>query len=79
MAFHRAGLAVSHLSRASHGFSGSRLGVRVLNPIHTKVEDRYLRNGSRCRSTAAMAARYAGRLTPYVLKCPGKWSGWFHL
>ncbi len=28
---------------------------------------------------AAMAARYAGRLTPYVLKCPGKWSGWFHL
>ena len=43
MAFHRAGLAVSHLSRASHGFSGTRFGVRVLNPIQTRVEDRYLR------------------------------------
>jgi lauroyl/myristoyl acyltransferase len=42
MAFHRARLAVSHLSRASHGFSGTRFGLRVLNPIQTAVEDRYL-------------------------------------
>jgi lauroyl/myristoyl acyltransferase len=42
MAFHRARLAVSHLSRASHGFSGSRFGTRVLNRLQTAVEDRYL-------------------------------------
>ena len=40
--FARAGLAVSHLSRATHGFSGSRFGMRVLNRIQTIVEDRYL-------------------------------------
>ncbi len=42
IAFHRAGFAVSHLSRFTHGFSPSRFGARVLNPIWTRVESRYL-------------------------------------
>ncbi len=42
VALHDAGFAVSHLSRFSHGFSGSRVGERLLNPIRTSVERRYL-------------------------------------
>jgi lauroyl/myristoyl acyltransferase len=42
VALHDAGFAVSHLSRFSHGFSGSRAGERLLNPIRTSVERRYL-------------------------------------
>ena len=40
--FHDNGMAVDHLSRASHGFSASRFGKAVLNPIQTLAEDRYL-------------------------------------
>lgn len=42
IAFHQAGYRVSHLSRAGHGFSGSRFGARLLNPIVTTIEKRYL-------------------------------------
>jgi lauroyl/myristoyl acyltransferase len=42
VALHNAPFAVSHLSRFSHGFSGSRFGEHVLNPIRTVVERRYL-------------------------------------
>jgi lauroyl/myristoyl acyltransferase len=42
MAFHAAGIPVSHLSRVDHGFSASRFGTRFLNPICTKIEDRFL-------------------------------------
>jgi lauroyl/myristoyl acyltransferase len=42
MAFAQQGFQVSHLSRRAHGFSGSRIGARVLNPIWTSVEERYL-------------------------------------
>ena len=42
MVLHHAGHAVSHLSRYSHGYSRSALGARLLNPIRTGVEDRYL-------------------------------------
>ena len=38
----QAGLAVHHLSTPTHGLSSSRLGVRYLNPIVTRIEDRYL-------------------------------------
>jgi lauroyl/myristoyl acyltransferase len=41
MAFHRAGFAVAHLSRRGHGFSETRFGSRMLNPIWTTIEDRY--------------------------------------
>ncbi len=39
---HDAGYRVSHLSRPSHGFTPSLFGVRILNPIWTRIEDRYL-------------------------------------
>jgi len=42
VAFRRAGLDVSHLSRGTHGFSESRFGVRYLNGLQASVEDRYL-------------------------------------
>jgi len=41
-ALHETGCRVSHLSRLDHGFSSSRFGIRVLNPIWTRIEDRYL-------------------------------------
>jgi len=41
-AFAQAGYAVSHLSKDTHGFSDTRLGKRWLNPIYTRVEERYL-------------------------------------
>jgi lauroyl/myristoyl acyltransferase len=41
-ALHQAGWPVSHLSRDSHGFSTTRFGRRLLNPIQTAVERRYL-------------------------------------
>jgi lauroyl/myristoyl acyltransferase len=37
----RHGFPPAHLSRRAHGFSRSRLGSRLLNPILTSVEDRY--------------------------------------
>lgn len=43
MALHRAGYEVSHLSLWRHGYSDTRFGIRCLNPIRTKVEQRYLR------------------------------------
>ncbi len=42
MAFYQAGFSVSHLSRTEHGFSPSRFGTRVLNPIWTSIERRYV-------------------------------------
>lgn len=42
IALKQAGFVVSHLSRPTHGFSESRFGVRWLNPIWTKVEERYV-------------------------------------
>lgn len=43
MAFSRHGVDVTHLSRPTHGFSRTEFGIRCLNRIRTKVEDRYLR------------------------------------
>jgi lauroyl/myristoyl acyltransferase len=42
MALHRAGFAVSHLSLFSHGYSATKFGMRVLNPIRVSIENRYL-------------------------------------
>ena len=42
IAFHQAGHGVSHLTRPQHGFSDSPYGIRVLNPLWTKIEDRYI-------------------------------------
>ena len=51
MALHDAGYPVSHLSAFSRGFSPnscwswtrSRFGMKVLSPLRTRIEDRYLR------------------------------------
>jgi lauroyl/myristoyl acyltransferase len=40
--FRRAGLDVVHLSTPAHGFSASRFGVRCLNRLQTRIEDRYI-------------------------------------
>ena len=37
------GYEVSHLSRPEHGFSSTRFGVKFLNPIRSRIEDRYLK------------------------------------
>lgn len=42
MALHRAGIRITHLSHPRHGFSESRFGMGVLNPIRTHMEARYL-------------------------------------
>jgi lauroyl/myristoyl acyltransferase len=42
MTLHRAGFRVAHLSRDGHGFSPTRWGARFLNPIWTRIENRYL-------------------------------------
>lgn len=40
---HEAGYRVNHLSAFDHGFSGTRFGLAVLNPVKTRVESRYLK------------------------------------
>ena len=40
--FKKAGLDVVHLSTPAHGCSASRFGVRYLNRIQTRIEDRYI-------------------------------------
>jgi lauroyl/myristoyl acyltransferase len=40
---HEAGYRVNHLSAATHGFSDTRFGMAVLNPVKTSVERRYLK------------------------------------
>lgn len=42
IALRRAGVALAHLSRPEHGFSKTRFGIAVLNPIRRRAEDRYL-------------------------------------
>lgn len=42
IALSQAGYRASHLSQPEHGFSDSAFGLRVLNPIRTRFESRYL-------------------------------------
>lgn len=42
MALGRKGFAVAHLSRPEHGFSNTEWGIRYLNAIARRAEDRYL-------------------------------------
>lgn len=37
-----AGFPPVHLNRPQHGFSGTRFGMRCLNPLLTRVEDRFI-------------------------------------
>lgn len=43
IALHRKGYTVSHLSSPLHGFSDSSYGIRYLNPIQCKPEDRLIK------------------------------------
>ncbi|MGD9512360.1 MAG: hypothetical protein AB7I59_17310 [Geminicoccaceae bacterium] len=44
MTLHEHGIAVHHLSHPHHGLSRqTRLGRRLLNPLRTRIEDRFLR------------------------------------
>ena len=43
MALAENGYALSHLSRPEHGFSKTGFGIRVLNPIRCRPEDRLLK------------------------------------
>jgi lauroyl/myristoyl acyltransferase len=49
---HKAGYRVSHLTRPRHGFTRSMFGIRVLNPIWTRIEDRYLAERVRIGDTS---------------------------
>jgi lauroyl/myristoyl acyltransferase len=40
--FRRAGLQVVHLSTPAHGFSATKFGVRYLNRMQTRIEDRFI-------------------------------------
>jgi len=42
IALHRMGLNVYHYTRPVHGLSNTRFGIRVLNPVRTAIECRYL-------------------------------------
>jgi len=42
IALHRAGYRATQLSRPEHGFSTSRFGIRILNPLWTRVENRFI-------------------------------------
>src|SRR5262245_24377158 len=42
MAVHRLGLSLFHYTRPVHGLSKTRFGIRVLNPVRTAIECRYL-------------------------------------
>ncbi len=43
MALHGEGFPVTFLIRPSHPFSGTRAGIRFLNPIQGRIEERYVR------------------------------------
>lgn len=42
MAIHGAGYRLGHFSRPEHGFSKTRFGIAILNPVRTSFENRYL-------------------------------------
>ena len=42
IALHNSGYRACQLSRPGHGFSSTPFGIRFLNPIWTRVEDRYI-------------------------------------
>ena len=62
---HQAGFPVSHLSRPTHGFGTSAFAVGRLNPIWTRIEERFLRErilmepGSEARALRTLRRRLA--------------------
>ena len=58
LALHDAGYKVSHLSRLDHGFSSTRFGIKWLNPVRSRFEDRLL------AEPAGIDGNDYGRLVP---------------
>ena len=78
-ALHQAGYSVSHLSRPEHGFSDTRYGVAILNPLRSRIEERYLRRRILIKRGAEhVALREAHRLLKQgaiVSITAGHWEG----
>lgn len=77
-AFSARGLNVHHLSRPEHGFSKSRFGKAVLNPIRAGIEDRYLASRLMIRGNPAGTMLAAHRLlakNAIVSITAGDWEG----
>ena len=56
MAMHRAGIALHHLSHPHHGFSETRFGMGVLNPLRAASDKHYLSDLVVLSLTGAVAA-----------------------
>lgn len=77
-AFGARGLNVHHLSRPEHGFSKSRFGQAILNPIRAGAEDRYLASRLMIRGNPAGTMLAAHRLlakNAIVSITAGDWEG----
>ena len=61
MAMKQSGYEISHLSRPGHGFSRSRFGVRFLNGLRTRVENRYIKDRVRIHTGEERRAMLALR------------------
>ncbi len=74
-----AGFAVFHLSRPEHGFSKSRFGIAVFNPIRVRAELRYLKGRIVIdRENPGYAIRHARRVLSengIVSITAGAWEG----
>lgn len=74
-----AGIRVFHLSRPEHGFSSTAYGVAVLNPLRSRIEERYLaRRIMIKRGAEHVALREAHRLVGegnVVSITAGHWEG----
>lgn len=63
VALHQKGYQVSYLSRPDHGFSPSYFGATVLNPVRTRLEERFMAERVVIsRETRPALARLAKRL-----------------
>jgi lauroyl/myristoyl acyltransferase len=58
---HQAGCPVTHLSRSEHGFGTSAFAIRRLNPIWTRIEERFLQDRLVMAPGSEMAALRALR------------------
>ncbi len=79
IALARAGFGVVHLSRPEHGFSKTRFGIRVLNPIRTGAERRHLAGrivfDRNAPAASLLEARAALRANRFVSITAGAWEG----
>ena len=74
----QAGLAVHHVSSPAHGLSNTWLGLRYLNRIITRIEDRYLaeripyHQGRPAKAVSAMQRRLRDRLVLSITAGTGR-------